>query len=230
VTAGPAKPPGSRRRAALFALFALLCAGLSASAAARNDAEVTDQLGEMRQVVVVERSIPQGAKLDSRAVERSLGSREVPLRFLPPDRLEDPSLALGARAVAEIPAGSYLTASLLRQGSHGAPGPGPLPLAAGLRPVEVEVSGGSGAPAGLPASGTRVDVLAADEPGSTSNPRVHVLARGVPLLAIEALRPDELDADPGTGGWLATLALDRRQSLDVIEADNYAREVRLLAR
>jgi len=225
--AGP-RLSGSRRRAAVFAGLAVLCAVLSATAAARNDAGVSDQLGELRSVVVVEQRIPRGTHFDARTLERSLGSREVPLRFLPPDRLEDPALALGSRSVAAIPPGSYLTASLLRQRApeqEGAADPG---IGAGLRPVEVEVSGGSGE--GLPAAGSRVDVLAADEPGSTSNPRVHVLARAVPLLAIEPARPDELDPDPDTGGWIATLALDRRQSLDVIEADNYAREVRLLSR
>ena len=230
MSAEGAKPPGSRRRAALFAALALLCAVLSASAAARNDAEVTDQLGEMRSVVVVERRIPKGARLDSKTLQRSLGTREVPVRFLPPDRLEDPSLALGGRAISEIPPGSYLTASLLRHGpaeKGGAPGPA---VAAGLRPVEVEVSGSSAAGVGLPAPGSRVDVLAADEPGSTTNPRVRVLARAVLLLTVEPMQPDELDSDPDTGGWIATLALDRRQSLDVIEADNYAREVRLLGR
>ncbi len=226
---GRARLPGSRRRAALFGGLALLCAVLSATAAARNDAGVSDQLGELRTVVVVERQIPKGGKLTSRALQRVLGTREVPLRFLPPDRLEDPSLALGSRTVAAIPPGSYLTASLLRQEGAGRGGEQDV-VADGLRPVEVEVSGGSGTGAGLPAAGSRVDVLAADEPGSTSNPRVRVLARAVPLLSIEAMRPDELDSDPGTGGWIATLALGRRKSLDVIEADNYAREVRLLGR
>lgn len=227
---GGGRLPGSRRRAAVFAGLALLCALLSATAAARNDAGVSDQLGELRNVVVVERPIARGAHLDSRTLQRSLGTREVPLRFLPPDRLEDAALALGSRAVAEIPPGSYLTASLLRQGPRERGGPSRPAVADGLRPVEVEVSGGSGSAAGLPAAGSRVDVLAADEPGSTSNPRVRVLARAVRLLAIEPMRPDDLDPDPDTGGWSATLALDRRQSLDVIEADNYAREVRLLAR
>ena len=226
---GPApKLAGSRRRAALFAGLALLCALLSATAAARNDAGVSDQLGELRTVVVVERQIPRGTRFDARTLDRALGSREVPLRFLPPDRLEDPALALGSRSVAAIPPGSYLTASLLRQTSRGEQGSAEPGIGAGLRPVEVEVSGGSGG--GLPAPGSRVDVLAADEPGSTSNPRVRGLARAVPLLAIEPMRQDELDSDPDTGGWMATLALERRQSLDVIEADNYAREVRLLGR
>ena len=150
----------------------------------------------------------------------------MPLRFLPPDRLANPSLAFGAAVSADIPAGSYLLASQLRTRK---PKRSAEPrLGAGLRPVEVTVSGGSG---GVPpADGERVDVLAADEPGSTSNPRVRVLARRVPLLSIEPVR----DPDAATGGtgasWLARLALDRRDSLAVIEADNYAREVRLLER
>jgi len=219
----------SRRRAALFGVLALLCAGLSAGAAARHEEGVTDELGELRQVVVVERAIPRGTRLEPALAKRSLGLREVPLRFLPPDRIEDFALAFGSRVVADVPAGSYLVGSLLRTGAAGEDAEEPR-LGEGLRPVEVEVSGGSGGAGGVPGPGSRVDVLAADEPGSTTNPRVRVLARGVPLLGIEPMRRDDLAADPDAGGWLATLALDRRQSLAVIEADNYAREVRLLAR
>ncbi len=155
----------------------------------------------------------------------------MPARFLPPDGLDDPALALGSRAAGEIPAGSYLLASQLRQGGGGRSPPQPA-IRPGLRPVEVVVSGGPGGAGGLPAPGSRVDVLAADEPGSTSNPRVRVLARRVPLIALEPLRAtgSRIPATGPPASWLATLALDRRRSLAVIEADNYAREVRLLAR
>ena len=55
----------------------------------------------------------------------------------------------------------------------------------------------------------------------------------VELVRIEPLRAasDLTDpADPDAGDWVATLALGRADSLRVIEADNYAREVRLLER
>ena len=220
----------SRRRAALFALFAVVCAVLSAAAAMRRDADAAAGLGDLRAVVVVERPIARGSRITPKLAADALAVRRMPARFLPPDGIDDPALALGARAAGEIPAGSYLLASQLRDGR--AARPTSAALGPGLRPVEVVVSGGPGGAGGLPAPGGRVDVLAADEPGSTSNPRVRVLARRVPLIALEPLRSDGLE-DPSAGppaSWLATVALDRRRSLAVIEADNYAREVRLLAR
>lgn len=221
----------SRRRAAVFGLLAVVCAVLSAAAAARRDADAAEGLGELRPVTVVERPIGRGSRITPRLASGALTVRELPGRFLPPDVLDDPALALGARVGGDIPAGSYLLSSHLRRrapqrADEAAVGPG-------LRPVEVVVSGGAGGAGGLPEPGGRVDVLAADEPGSTSNPRVRVLARRVRLIALEPLRGDAV-ADPVSGSppasWLATLALDRRRSLAVIEADNYAREVRLLSR
>ena len=216
----------SRRRAGVFAVLALLCALLSGLAAARRATGVEQELGELGRAVVVERDISRGTRISGRLASSSLGTRDVPLRFLPPDYLTNPSQAFGAAASADIPTGSYLLSSQLRNpGSKAAPRGR---LGPGLRPVEVVVSGGSGARP--PADAESVDVLAADEPGSTSNPRVRVLARRVPLVSIEPLREGEAGDASATGSWLATLALSRSDALRVIEADNYAREVRLLER
>jgi Flp pilus assembly protein CpaB len=217
---------GSRRRAALLAAVAVFCALLSAAAASRRDASLDAQLGELREVIVLEVGLEKGTLLQGPVARRGLGLREVPVRFLPPDHLSDPALALGSKLVADLPAGSYLLASQLRSPSEGEGSA--RALAAGLRPVEIVVTGGA-----PPPPGARVDVLAADEPGSTSNPKVRVLARGVELLAIDSLSDGDAladPADPGAGGWVARLALDRDDALRVIEADNYAREVRLLER
>ena len=217
--------PASRRRAGLLALVAVFCALLSAAAAARRDESVDAQLGELRTAIVLERGLGKGTRLSGPVARRALGERQVPARFLPPDHIADPALAFGSKLVADLPAGSYLLASQLR--SPASEGRSRGAVGAGLRPVEVVVSGGG------PPPGARVDVLAADEPGSTSNPRVRVLARGVELVSIAPLREGSaLDdpASPDAGDWVATLALDRADSLRVIEADNYAREVRLLER
>ncbi len=229
--ADPGPPVGrGRRRALVLGVLALLCAALSAGAAAHSGAGADAGLGPLRTVVVAERPLERGSRLGAPAVAKHLVSREIPALFAPPDALADPAAAAGSRTAVRVPAGSYLTAAILaRRPPHGEHGPSSLP--AGLRPVEVEVSGGpAGSSSGLPRPGSRVDVLAADEPGSTTDPRVHVLARDVRLLSLTPVPADESGGDPTAGGWLATLALDRPRALAVIEADNYAREVRLLAR
>jgi Flp pilus assembly protein CpaB len=211
------------RRAAMLAALAALCALLAAGAAARHDAGLAGELGELREVLVVEEGLARGTSLRGRVLDSALGRREVPARFLPPDTIADPAGALGGRLAADVPAGSYLLGSHLRSSRPERAG---QRVAPGLRPVDVVVGGAAGA---VPARGSRVDVLAADEPGSTTNPRLRVLARRVELLAIEPVRGRTRDATD-EGGWLATLALDRRTALAVIEADNYARELRLLER
>lgn len=214
-----AGPPRSRARAAAFAGLAIACGAGSASLAAGYRDEVEGGLGETRPVVVVERPLDAGEALSPRRLERGLSVREIPERFVPPDALADPGDALGGRPRAAVPAGSYLLASHLGQARRRSGR-----LAPGQRSIEVAVSA-AGSLTGT-GGGVRVDVLAAEEPGTTSNPRVRVLARAVPLLGVRR----NTSAEAPESGWVATLALDRAASLRVIEAENYAREVRLLPR
>ncbi len=66
-------------------------------------------LGPLRTVVVAERPLERGSRLDAPAVAKRLGSREIPARFAPPDALADPASAAGSRTAVPVPAGSYLT-------------------------------------------------------------------------------------------------------------------------
>jgi Flp pilus assembly protein CpaB len=212
-----------RRRALAFGALAVCCALASAAFAARYRDGAERSYGEPRAVVAVQRDLAAGTTLTAGQVERALAVREVPERFVPPDALPAPEVAVGARLRADVPAGSYLLGSQL--GDPGAAGRRRRGLPRGLRPIEVGVaSAGSLAAAG--GAGRRVDVVAADEPGTTSNPRVRVLARRVPLLGLRRERGD----GAGGAGWKATLGLDRPAALAVIEAENFAREVRLLPR
>jgi Flp pilus assembly protein CpaB len=213
--------PGSRRRALAFAVLAAVSALASIAVASRYRDGVAEGYGELRSVVVVERELRPAGPLDAKQLRDSLLTRQVPERFVPPDALSLPSEALGSRPRTRILPGSYLLGSQLSSGRRPKPGPS---LPDGLRPIEVAVASAAGLE-GAGGRSPRVDVVAADEPGTTVNPRVRVLARRVPLLAIRRARGF---GDPG--GWLATLGLARVEALAVIEAENFARQIRLLPR
>jgi hypothetical protein len=81
--------------------------------------------------------------------------------------------------------------------------------------------------------GSRVDVVVTTEPGPGGGPgRTRVATKRVRLLDLSESggASGSLDDVPGPGaaGWTATLALNRRQALRLIQAQNFAREVRLI--
>ena len=214
-----------RARAAGFAVLAILCAVASAAIASGYRDSVDAQLGEFRDAVVVDRSLPAGEPLGRAEIRDSLAVRAVPARFLPPDVLADPDEAMGRKPAAPVPAGSYLLVSHFR--SPAASRPGSPRLAAGLQPVEITVAGAGAIAALGPSAAVRVDVVVAGEPITGGRARVRVAAKGVRLLAITPASP----AEGGTAGgddWKATLALTREQALALIEAENFAREIRLI--
>lgn len=220
-----------RARAAAFAAAALGCAALAAGVAGRYGSDVAAQYGELRPVVVTRQALPARRPLRKRATERLLEVRRVPVRFAPPDALADPGEALGRVALGRVPAGSYLVASQLaeprRLGGRRRPRAGP-----GRTPVEIAVMA-AGAIEGRPGSGpARVDVVVTTEPrAGAGRGRTHVAARDVGLLG---LRPadDELHPEQGVGvrGWIATLALTRAEALRLIQAESFARQIRLIGR
>jgi len=212
-----------RGRAIAFAVLAVVCAVASASIASGYRRSVDDQLGELRSVVTVGRPLPAGAVLRGRVLRSALTTRTVPTRFLPPDAIADPAQVSGRRTLAPIPAGSYLLASHLRPVGHReSSGPD---LGGDLHPVEVTVS----AAGSLSASGARerVDVIVAGEPVTGGRARVRVAAEDVRLISVEPADPAE-STTVGGDSWNATLALTREQALDLIEAENFAREIRLI--
>ena len=214
-----------RSKSICFAALAILCAVASASIASGYRDSVDAQLGELRTVVVVTEGLSPGRPLSRKVLDRSLELREVPVRFAPPDALIDPGEALGRKPAAPIPVGSYLLASLLRVPTADAPSE--PDLGGDLSPVEITVSG-AGALTGLAGSpGARVDVVVAGEPVTGGRARVRVAASSVRLIALEPADPEDATAT-GTDSWNATLALDRRAALKLIEAENFAREVRLI--
>lgn len=216
----------SRARALGFGALAVLCAVASASIASGYRDNVDAQLGELRSVVVVSESLPAGRRLERSVIRRALELREVPVRFAPPDALADPAEARDRKPLAAIPAGSYLLASQLRVQTVGGTASA-AELAGDLHPVEITVTGAGALASTASAGMARVDVVVAAEPVTGGRARVHVAAEGVRLIGLEPAAPED-DASVGGDSWNATLALDRAQALKLIEAENFAREVRLI--
>lgn len=211
-----------RGRAVLFALLAGGCGIASAGIASSYRDRVDEQLGATRPVVTVARPLGRGTELRGRRVLGRLEVREVPVRFLPPDAIGSPAEVAGRRLAVAVPAGSYLLGSHLRTGPARDRDPR---LGDDLQPVEVTVSGAGALASAGP--GARVDVVVAGEPVTGGRARVRVAARGVRLLAIAPASPSE-ETVAGSDGWSATLALTRGQALELIEAENFAREIRLI--
>jgi Flp pilus assembly protein CpaB len=216
-----------RARAVGFLVLAAACAALAAAVANGYGSSVAHSFGPLREVVVVSRDIPAGEPIGADLLSGALEVRRIPARFVPPGAVSVPQQALGQEPAAVVPAGSYLLASQLRPPAPRRPGAG-SPLAGGRRPVEIAVSGGDAllAMGGSP-EGSSVDVVVVTEPRGPGPGHTYVAAEGVPLLALARSDP----AGPGPAlGWSATLALTRPQALELIEAESFARGVRLLPR
>jgi Flp pilus assembly protein CpaB len=219
-----------RGRAIAFLLVALACAAIAASIAGGYGSSVAGQFGNLRPVVVTAAELRSDDAIGP-ADLRGLEVRRVPARFVPPDALTSPDEALGRAVATPVPAGSYLLSSQLRSPRSRDERPRAR-LAAGRRPVEIAVDGAEAlAATGGSPEGSRVDVVVTTEPGPGAQGRTRIAAEGVELLA---LTEGAGSADPeqpalGAGGdWSATLALSRPQALRLIQAENFARQVRLM--
>jgi pilus assembly protein CpaB len=213
-----------RRRGLLLLCVALACGGLAASQVAKRERSIEQRVGPLVPVLVAARDLDSGARLST----SSLALKRVPARFVPPDALGAEAELAGARTAVPVSAGGYVTAGLLDAG--GGPAAGGEALARGERSVEIGVSGGGSG--GAPAPGGRVDVLVSTEAGAGGG-RTFVALADVELVA---LRGDpaggygDADAEGGGASALATLQVTLRQAVYLTAADNFGREIRLLAR
>jgi pilus assembly protein CpaB len=212
-----------RRRGLLLLCVALACGGLAAAQVAERERSLEARVGPLVPVVVAARDLDAGDRLRTDA----LTLKRVPARFVPPDALGSPTQLAGARPAVPVSAGGYVTAALFDAGGEGSADAG---LASGERTVEIGVSGG-GSTAAL-APGSRVDVLVSTEAGAGGG-RSFVALAGVELVA---LRPDpgggysDADGEAAAPSALATLRVTLRQAVYLTAADNFSREIRLLAR
>jgi len=212
-----------RARAVAFGVLALLAAAVAAAIVDGYGSSLARGYGPLRPVVVTMRVLPPGRSLDPEEVATAMAVRRVPIRFVPPGALVSPSDALGLVPAAAIPAGSYLLAAQLRPPRR-RDSVTPM-LGDRRRPVEISVSGAEALlAAGASPRGTKVDVVVTTEPAGSGPGRTYVAAAGVPLLA---LGPGADGPGPG-GASAATLGLTRRQALELIAAESFARKLTLL--
>jgi pilus assembly protein CpaB len=182
---------------------------------------VAAQVGPAVPVLVAARDLPAGARVPG----SGLAVRRVPVRFVPPDALASASGVVGARPSVPVAAGSYVTAGVFEGSNSEHRGGGGV--GRGWRAVTVEVSGAPGL-----AAGVGVDVLVSTESGAGAG-RTEVALAGAELLRLEPGASGTAPAEgptPSGPTALATLRVTLRQAVYLTAADNFAREIRLLAR
>jgi Flp pilus assembly protein CpaB len=222
-----------RARAIAFGIVALACAGLAAAMASGYRSDVAAQLGPLRPVLVAARTLAANHPLTPDIARRSLAVRRVPARFVPPGAVATPRQAIGQVPTAAIPVGAYVLSAQLRPPGSRRRAHRASPVGPGREPVEIAVSG-----AGPLATGTGggigggVDVIVTTEPqGASAVGRTYVAAAGVPLLDLRQGGDGDSAglATASSGTWTATLALTRPEALKLIEAESFARQIRLIA-
>ena len=127
-----------------------------------------------------------------------------------------------------IAAGGYVTAEDLRRPRKRNGGGDALPPK--LSPVEIQVTGAGPLAAEAGTSELAVDVVVTTEPGPGGDGRTYVAASSVPLLGLAQAGGSADAAALGADALshTATLALTREQALELIDAESFARQLRLI--
>ena len=201
-----------RRRALLLLSVALVSGGLAASEVRERERRVEERVGPSIPVLIARDDL----RTEEPVTRAALAVREVPARFVAPGALGPAARVVGARPAVPVPAGTPLTAAFFADAARATSGPS-ASLGGDERAVTVEVAADPALAASPP--GTRVDVLVSSESGRTT-----LALAEAELLALEPSR--------GVDGpvALATLRVTLRQAIELTAADNFAREIRLLAR
>jgi pilus assembly protein CpaB len=216
---------GRRRRAAVLLALALASGGLAASQVRQRERSVEARVGPLVPVLVATRDLPADARISRGA----LALRRVPASYAPPDALGGVAGVAGARTAAGVAAGGYLTAGHLEGGSGGGGRRG-VGLRRGERALEVAVAGGSALAGAAP--GARVDVIVSTEAREGAG-RTFVALEDVELLGLRdgaATGGIEAEAADPAATARATLRVTLRQAVYLTAAENFGRELRLLAR
>lgn len=201
-----------RRRGLLFAVLSALAALIAALAVGRHERALSSE-EEVRAVVVAATEIEAGERIEP----DGLRVRRLPASAIAPEAFEDPSAIAGSRAAIEIPAGAYLLPGLLGRPRRVPGSPGPAP---GGATIEISVTGAAALRKGG-AVGERVDVLVTRDSQRGLGGRTRIAVTGARLLDLDGGADQER-------ARTATLALGRKDAIRLIEADSYAREIRLI--
>ncbi len=209
-----------RRRAALLLGLALVLGGLAASDVAQREAVLDRRLGPLRPILVTSAAVPPRARL----ARQRLSVRPIPARFAPPGALSTPADAEGLRAAVALPAGAYLTSSVLVD-PEAAGGTG-APVRRGERVAEVVAV----APASLVVPGSHVDVLVTREGRDGTGGRTRLALQDVEVLAASAAEAGSGEGATAGPRVRASLRVSVRQAVYLAAAQSFARELRLLPR
>ncbi len=163
-----------------------------------------------RTILIASRAIPAHTIVTSDMLARA--SR--PADAVDPDVLVVPANAVGSQALADIPAGSQLTASkFTRAAAVGLPGK----VHIGMRAVSIALDRVKGV-SDLIRAGDRVDVIAATVPRQDQAPKAVTIIRGALVLSIGTMTDPGATPAPDTPGgtqsqfMTATLEVDPKQA------------------
>lgn len=192
-----------RRRAAVLLALAVVLGVLSASHMARREAALEAQLGPLTEVVVARADLPAGRTLRL----QDLGVRALPARYAPVGEPVFAAALAGRKLAVPVVAGGAVTAELIARE------PEEPPVKRGERAVDVVASGSVSA-------GVRVDVVV------TTDKQTRLALQDVEVLAAKPAAAK----DGGGPRVAATLRVPVTDAVYLVAAQEYARDVRLLAR
>lgn len=176
---------------------------LSASHMSRREAALQAQLGPVTEVVVARTDLPAGRTLQL----ADLGVRALPARYAPAGEPVFAAALAGRKLAVPVLAGGTVTAELIARE------PEEPPVKRGERAVEVVASGSV-------VAGTRVDVVV------TTDEQTRLALEDVEVLAAKPAPAKE----GGGPRVAATLRVPVTDAVYLVAAQEYARDVRLLAR
>ncbi len=208
-----------RRRALLLAGLALLLGGLAAADVANREAALRERIGRPVAVVVAARDVAPGTLLRP----GDLALRTLPARYAPGFAFVRAGELAGRRVAVALPRGSVITRPMVavEESARQAPGPD---LRDGERVAELVAHGS----ADLVLPGGRVDVLVTRERADGAGATTLALEDAEVLAASPA--PAGEDRDDGAGRVRVSLRVTVRQAVALAAAQNFAREIRVLAR